>query len=154
MDDQSDMRKMSPRGRFFMSLPFFFVGCFTFALVFGWIPAAPNTIHAPLWVLAAVATVFLLAGVLILLVENERLARLRNLVTWLFVVCLAIPFNWIAFGEGERHFSGSNSFLGFMSSSTPGETEGRIVFGFFAVLMDLLVLLVPVRALFRKRRED
>jgi hypothetical protein len=78
---------------------------------------------------------------------------LRNLVSWLLVVCLAIPFNWVAFGAGERHFSSSSSFLGVTSGGAPGETEGRIVFGLFAILMDLMVVLVPLRFL-KKRKPD
>lgn len=150
----ADSTPMSPRARFFMALAFFFFGGFLFSFVFGWIPKSPSPTPTPTWVLAAAASMFSLAGVLILLIENERLAWLRNLVSWLLVVCLAIPFNWVAFGEGERQFSGSSSFFGFTSSGAAGETEGRIVFGFFALLMDLMVLLVPLRALFGKRDKD
>ncbi len=137
-----------------MSLGFFFFSGFLFCFVFGWIPMQPSSSPTPLWVVVAGAMFFFFAGVLILLIESERWAWLRNLVMWLFVCCLAVVFNWVAFGEGERHFSGSSSFMGFTSSAATGETEGRIVFGFFAVLMDLLVLLVPLRALFRRRREE
>jgi FtsH-binding integral membrane protein len=147
MDESDDTRKMSPRARFFMALAFFLFGGFLFSFVFGWIPKSPSQTPTPTWVLAAAAAMFSLAGVMILLIENERLAWLRNLVSWLLVVCLAIPFNWVAFGAGERHFSSSSSFLGVTSSGAPGETEGRIVFGLFALLMDLMVVLVPLRSL-------
>jgi 4-amino-4-deoxy-L-arabinose transferase-like glycosyltransferase len=147
MDESDDARKMSPRARFFMALAFFFFGGFLFSFVFGWIPQSPSPTPTPNWVLAATAAMFSLAGVMILLIENERLAWLRNLVSWLLVVCLAIPFNWVAFGAGERHFSSSSSFLGVTSNGAPGETEGRIVFGLFAILMDLMVVLAPLRFL-------
>ncbi len=150
--NENDGKSMSPRARFFMALGFFFFGGFLFSLMFGWIPARPSP--NPTWVVAAAAMMFSLAGVLILLIESERLAWLRNLVAWLLVVCLAIPFNWVAFGEGERQFSSSSSFLGFASSGAAGETEGRIVFGFFALLMDLMLLLVPLHALFGTRDKD
>jgi hypothetical protein len=150
MDD--DSKPMSPRARFFMSLAFFFFGGFLFSFVFGWLPAGRD---APLWVIAAATSMFSLGGVMILVIENDRLAWLRNLVSWLFVVCLAIPFNWIAFGSGERHFSSSSSFLGITTNGAPGETEGRVVFGFFALLMDLMVVLVPLRMLkSRKSGQD
>jgi uncharacterized membrane protein len=150
MDD--DDKPMSPRARFFMALAFFFFGGFLFSFVFGWMPRSPSPSATPTWVLAAAAMMFSLAGVVILLIENERLAWLRNLVSWLLVVSLAIPFNWVAFGEGERKFSSSSSFLGITSSGTPGETEGRIVFGLFALMMDLIVVLVPLR--FLKNRKS
>jgi len=147
---ENDGKPMSPRARFVMALVFFFFGGFLFAFVFGWMPAKRET---PVYVIAAAASMFSLAGVMILLIESERLAWLRNLVTWLFVVSLAIPFNWIAFGAGERHFSGSTSFLGMTSNSAPGETEGRVVFGLFALLMDLIVLFFPLRLLKSKKSE-
>jgi len=138
-----------------MALAFFFFGGFLFSLVFGWIPKQSSPNPTPIWVLGAAAMMFSLAGVVILLIENERLAWLRNLVSWLLLVCLAIPFNWVAFGEGERQFSSSSSFLGVTSSGTPGETEGRIVFGFFALLMDLMVVLAPLHLLKnRKSKRD
>lgn len=146
---------MSPRVRFFMALAFFFFGAFLFSFVFGWIPKQPSPNPTPIWVLAAAASMFSLAGVIILLIENERLAWLRNLASWLLVVCLAIPFNWVAFGEGERQFSSSSSFLGATASGASGETEGRIVFGLFALLMDLMVILVPLHLLKnRKSKRD
>ena len=150
---ENDSKPMSPRARFFMALVFFFFGGFLFSFVFGWIPRSPSPSATPTWVLAAAAMMFSLAGAVILLIENERLAWLRNLVSWLLLVCLAIPFNWVAFGEGERHFSSSSSFLGFTSSGTPGETEGRFVFGIFAILMDLMVVLVPLRFLKKQKPE-
>lgn len=151
--DERTSKPLSPRARFFMALAFFFFGGFLFAFVFGWIPMRPTATPTPVWVIVSAAMMFTLSGVIILLIESERLAWLRNLVSWLFVVCLAIPFNWVAFGEGERHFSSSSSLLGFTTSGSAGETEGRVVFGFFAVLMDLMVLLMPLKWLKRKSSE-
>lgn len=153
MNDDEEGKPLSPRGRFFMALAFFFFGGLLFSFVFGWIPTQPSPSPTPGWVLAAAAMMFTLAGVVILLIENERLAWLRNLVSWLLLVCLALPFNWVAFGEGERQFSSSSSFLGVTSTGAPGETEGRIVFGLFAILMDLMIVLVPLRFLKKRKSE-
>jgi hypothetical protein len=147
MSTQLDKKEMSPRIRVLMASAFLFFSGFLFAFVFGWIHAKAD---APLWVIASVATFFALCGILILLMESTRLAWLRNLVSWLFLVTLALPFNWIAFGEGERHFSSSLSVGAVLvSNGASGETEGRIVFGIFAVLMDLMVLLLPLHLLKR-----
>jgi uncharacterized membrane protein len=81
MDEKDDTKSMSPRARFFMALAFFFFGGFLFSFVFGWMPKSPSPTPTPIWVLAAAATMFSLAGVMILLIENERLAWLRNLVS-------------------------------------------------------------------------
>src|SRR5512141_3190958 len=152
--DENDGKPMTARGRFFMALVFFAFGLFMLSFVFGWIPHRPSRTPTPDYVIAGAAMMFIFGGMMILLMESERLAWLRNVVIWLFVVCLAIPFNWVAFGEGERQFSSSSSFLGFTSSGTPGETEGRVVFGLFALLMDLMVLLVPLRALFKRNKAE
>lgn len=91
-----------------------------------------------------------LCGILILLIGSTRFAGLRNLVSWLFLMTLALPFNWIAFGVGERQFSGSLS-LGavLMNNISPGESEGRVVFGIFALLLDLMVFFLPFQMLKR-----
>lgn len=138
---------MSPRARVLMASAFLFFSGFLFAFVFGWLPAKEN---APIWVIASVAEFFALCGILIWLIGSTRFAWLRNSVSWLFLVTLALPFNWIAFGKGERHFSGSLS-LGtvLMNNTSPGESAGRIVFGIFAMLLDLMVLFLPFQMLKR-----
>ncbi len=151
---QKNIADVSPIGRFFMALGMFAIGGFLIGIATGWISVDPSTIHAPLWVLGAAGMVFALAGVMILLAGNERLAWLNNIVIWLFVVCLAGPFNWVAFGEGERHFTQRSSTMGVASSSAASESEGRMIFGIIAVVIDLVVVLVPLWALFKKRKTD
>jgi hypothetical protein len=141
MSIQLDAQEMSPRARVLMAVAFLFFSGFLFAFVFGWLPSKEK---APIWVITSVAIFFSLCGVLILLTGSTRFSWLRNLVSWLFLVTLAVPFNWIAFGEGERHFSSSLSVgTVMMNNTTPGENEGRIVFGIFAVVLDMMVLLLP-----------
>ncbi len=145
---------VSPLGRFFMALAMFGIGGFLLGIATGWITVDPSTIHAPLWVLGAAGMVFALAGVMILLAGNERLAWLNNIVVWLFVVCLAAPFNWVAFGEGERHFTRHSAVTGMASSGAASESEGRLVFGIIAVVIDLVVVLVPLRLLWKRGKKD
>lgn len=147
MSGQLDDREMSLRARVLMASAFLFFSGFLFLFVFGWLPAKEK---APIWVITSVAIFFGLCGTLILLTGSTRFVWLRNAVNWLFLVTLALPFNWIAFGEGERHFSGSLSIgMVVMSNSTPGENEGRIVFGIFALLLDLMVIFLPFKMLKR-----
>jgi hypothetical protein len=142
-------REMSPRERVFMALVFFIFSGFQFALAIDWIHPTDKhgTVlvqHGTNWMLVASAALFAFGGLMILLIET-RYAKLRNLVMWLFVVSLAVLFNWVAFGSGERHF-GSSSSLGSVSSFGKFfEIEGRVIFGAFAVLLDILVLLFPYR---------
>jgi len=48
--------------------------------------------------------------------------------------------SWIAFGPGERHFSGSIGFGGFFISGPASQTLDRVVFGVIGVLIDLFAL--------------
>jgi hypothetical protein len=70
---------------------------------------------------------------------------------------LAVIFNWIAFGPGERRFSGGVALPLFrVSSSRIGEWTGRLVFGAGAILIDLFFVWAVVRGirqLLRVRRE-
>jgi hypothetical protein len=59
------------------------------------------------------------------------------------VAGLGALFGWIAFGPGERHFSGSGAFL--------GATVGRVMFGLVAALAGLMLVLMVVRWFKRQR---
>jgi hypothetical protein len=59
------------------------------------------------------------------------------------VVGLGALFGWIAFGPGERHFSGSGAFL--------GATVGRMMFGLAAAMALLMVVLMVFRWFKRQR---
>jgi len=48
----------------------------------------------------------------------------------------------VAFGPGERKFSGGISFGVIGTGFQPGELFGRTVFGFFAVILDIMAILV------------
>ena len=57
-------------------------------------------------------------------------SRWRDLLATLLVTCFALTFDWVAFGPGERRFTG------FLSN----EWVGRTLFGAFAVLLDVLAI--------------
>lgn len=142
-----DGREMTPTERKWMAAVFVFFGMFMLAMAFGWIKTEPSGEHTPPWVVVSAGMMFNLGGVLILLVDREGVDALRNLVMWLFVLSLALPFNWVAFGEGERHFSGSFSGFGLSIFSASTASTGRMVFGAFALLMDFMVLWPVIRLL-------
>lgn len=57
------------------------------------------------------------------------------------LLAFVLTFNWIAFGPGERQFqTTSSSSWGGKRVSTASETEGRILFGLAALVMDGLIL--------------
>ncbi len=147
-------RELTPTQRLWMAAVFLFFGMFILAMAFGLVKTKPGSVHAPLWVLGSAGMVFNLGGVLVFLVGREGVDTLRNIVVWFFVLMLASPFNWIAFGAGERHFSSSVSGLGVSSINATGESTGRMVFGFFAILMDWILVWSLFRVLRGKTAFD
>lgn len=150
----SSHRELTTTERKWMAAVFLFFGMFILAMAFGWIKTRPGSVHAPLWVLASAGMMFNLGGALIFLMGREDVDTLRNIVVWFFVLMLALPFNWIAFGEGERHFSSSVSGFGISSISAAGETGGRLAFGFFALVMDWILVWSLIRTLRGKTAFD
>jgi hypothetical protein len=59
------------------------------------------------------------------------------LLATLLVTCFALTFDWVAFGPGERKFSGSFSFGIAATGFQPGELFGRASFGVGAVVLDI-----------------
>jgi hypothetical protein len=74
---------------------------------------------------------FVFAGILMALPPEHR--KWQTLLATLLITCFALTFDWVAFGPGERKFSGSIMGFGFI----PGELLGRTFFGFFAVVLDI-----------------
>ena len=74
---------------------------------------------------------FVFAAILIGLPPHYT--KWRNLLGALVITCFALTFDWVAFGPGERRFTGNIGGIGFI----PGEMMGRISFGVFAVVLDV-----------------
>jgi hypothetical protein len=74
---------------------------------------------------------FVFAGILIGLPPQYQ--RWRSWLATLVVTCFALTFDWVAFGPGERHFTGNINGIGFV----PGEMMGRVFFGVFALVLDI-----------------
>jgi hypothetical protein len=81
-----------------------------------------------------IALMFVFAGILLGL--PPQYAKWRSLLAKLTMTCFALTFDWVAFGPGERHFTGS--FMG--SGFIPSEFIGRAVFGAFAVVLDICAI--------------
>jgi hypothetical protein len=76
---------------------------------------------------------FVFAGALL---ASPPESKWRSLLATLVITCFALTFDWVAFGPGERTFTGSIMGIGFMS----GELFGRIAFGFFAIVLDIIAV--------------
>jgi multisubunit Na+/H+ antiporter MnhB subunit len=107
-------------------------------------PGGPRNQHAPFWLVFCIGACFLLAG-LALFIQTfghadqsgklpagaPRWMKLAQfLICFTIFACFALIASWIAFGPGERAFSGS-----FVVSDAHGNGfVGRIAFGFGAIL--------------------
>jgi hypothetical protein len=122
------------------------------------IPGGSSNLHAPLWLVFCVGLAFTLAGVALFIqaighgnADGElpaaapqwlRIAQFLAALT-IFVLFAAIA-SWVAFGPGEREFSGTVTIGGHAS-----DLAGRIAFGFGAVITWLSALAFGVYG-FRK----
>jgi len=79
--------------------------------------------------------VFVFGGLLALLP-----AKLQLPLAALMVTSLAVLFDWVAFGPGERHFTSSLGGAGASVTWASGEFAGRAFFGVFALLMDIAAI--------------
>lgn len=147
----ADLRDIRPSTGLFMGALFLLAGLMILFVALGWIMVDPETIHAPRWVLGILGGVFGLTGVAILYyglinamgVEDptgrEGADEKFSVVGWLLGLVIAggmaTVASWVAFGPGERAFSGSVGVGGLaIGGSAQSETLGRLVFGFGAVL--------------------
>jgi len=126
------------------------------AVAFGLIQLEPSRTHAPLWIVGAIGVSFAAMGLVLLLDGIEALKRIRGWLAFVFLIAFASVFNWVAFGPGERHFTSRSSFgvgpVGVSSASSGDELGGRIAFGVFAVLLNLLIASPLILWLWRRVR--
>ncbi len=108
----------------------------------------PESVHAPLWVIAAAGTVFFLAGMMIILqgIAGPGAEQI-TLYKWLqyclvlgMLISFAAIFVWVGLGPGEREFESSVSIgpIGFISRGS--EFIGRCLFGGFGIILGIIVL--------------
>jgi hypothetical protein len=109
------------------------------------VPGGPKNLHAPLWIVMCAGLVFFLAGAAIILqvmgganAQGELPAQTPlwiRVVQYLTGVAIFASFamigSWIAFGPGERAFSGS---MGPVEGNV-GATIGRTAFGIGAIIV-------------------
>lgn len=98
-------------------------------VIHGAVHADPITADSLMGVPAGLMFVF--AGIFMAL--PPRYKQWRNLLATLLITSFALTFDWVAFGPGERKFSGSFVGIGFV----PSEFFGRASFGVGAVILDI-----------------
>jgi len=117
------------------------------------IPTDPRSLDAPRWVVAASGLTFFLAGVAMMVMPGAS-AGARGQVSWLgfllvfgILGSMAAIANWIAFGPGERQFSGTISIPFIAITSGSSEWTGRIAFGVGAVILDVMLVILTYGSL-------
>lgn len=113
----------------------------------GVIPVDPSSVHAPGWVIVLCGVVFALGGVMAWTNGAGFSEAWSTGLALVFMLCFAAVFSWVAFGPGERGFSGSGSVGPVSVGGGSGETVGRIAFGFGAVLMWVFVAAIFAKLL-------
>lgn len=133
---------------------FICVGAFIFLMSLDIIHVPDEDINAPRWVLTAVGLTFALAGVMVMLNglksgfgDHPIFKWAYNFVLLLFMIFFAAPFNWVAFGPGEREFSSSTSVGAVSVTQSGSEFGGRLAFGLGAILMDILIVYLIYRVI-------
>ena len=77
---------------------------------------------------------------------------MNHALALLLMICFASVFSWVAFGPGEREFSGGASAGGVGVSGKVGAGAGRFAFGIGAVMMWVIVAAIASKVL--KRLKD
>jgi hypothetical protein len=124
------------------------------------VPGGPKTLHGPLWIVLAAGVVFLLGGIAVALQDAagadldtgelpKDAARWVRVAQYLIGVtifaCFGLIGSWIAFGPGDRAFSGTVPV---------GTTLGRIMFGIGAVIVWLGLIAYAVSGARKLRKSE
>jgi hypothetical protein len=137
----------TPKSRYFIGAAAMAGGAYFVAVGAGLlpIPGGPANLHGPLWLVLCVGLAFFLAGVAIVIQtlghanDNGDLPAgapfwirlLQYLIGLAIFACFGLIGTWVAFGPGERHFSGTLPF----ADPAANAAIGRIVFGIGAVIV-------------------
>jgi len=114
-----------------------FMGVLIVCLLIGVFPVSRGSESAPSWVLASIASVLILGGILMIIPQSTP-AFIRAILGFGTLVLAAIVCNWTAFAPGV-HYTSEVS-LGAVSVSGEDQIGGRIVFGLVALAVDALFI--------------
>jgi hypothetical protein len=128
----------SRRAALFVGFAALVAGLLPLAIALGWFAIPPSKLQAPTWIVGIAGAFVDLAGLAILV--PERFPRVRGMFAGLAVTALAVVFDWIAFGPGDRESGALLSLDRFIATTPSNENAGRAVIGLFAVLVSLLAV--------------
>jgi len=125
--------------------------------------ADATTLDAPKWIGVAFSLMFFNAAILIISLDAKfnALGEIGWFAYFQASLLISIPllfallFNWVAFGPGEREFSGGVTIPFFaFSFGRANAILGRIVFGIVALIMDIFIGVSIVAVIAHALRKD
>ncbi|HKJ27509.1 MAG TPA: hypothetical protein VJ965_07720 [Anaerolineales bacterium] len=149
------MNKNNNQVNLWLGLLFAAVGALIMLVSLDVIHSPEENFHAPRWVVLVAGMSFFGAGVYAslsdprfdVLKEEAWFRFLLGIALAVMPISLLVVLNWVAFGGGEREFSGSVSVPFFsISTENSGQIMGRCVFGSAAVISDLVLIFFLVKA--------
>jgi hypothetical protein len=142
---------LSTAGKWCFALLFWVAGGLVIALAMDWIHAPPENFHAPRWVVGVAGLVFFAGGFAPLVNASDKNSWGSSTLVLVVVAGMASVFNWVAFGDGPRQFSGGMSLGGIGTPTPVSAAGGRIAFGIGAVILDMILLGILWQFVRRKR---
>ena len=133
--------------RIFMGGVVVLIGLFVLALALGWVPVAPDSLHAPRWMIGAVGAFFLWIGLVFITTSPETGESPHPLVMAIGVTLFAAAFDWMAFGPSGGECVGPT--IQFGTISLTHEESCRLAFGTMAVLLDVAAAGLWIQGLWR-----
>lgn len=122
-----DVRSLSKRSRITWGLFCIALGCFPISIALGLLPVDPDTVMAPLWVVAGAGIAFVIAGLMILLANYPRA---NDLLAGILCMLFGVMGIWVSLFSSSDGFSGGLFFLSYEQNVT----LGRWVFGLGALI--------------------
>jgi hypothetical protein len=111
-----------------------------------WKPAGKLPVDAVAVLIASLGLAF--AGAT--LAAPERRAGVKAWTGMLMVTSIALLFDWVAIGSGERHFTSALSANAAVGPHQLKEMSVRVLFAIGAVLFNLMALWAWMRVLWRR----
>jgi hypothetical protein len=158
-------RPATPKQKIFIGVAVGLIGVYFLLVGLSALPL-PSKLNGPIWMVLCIGLVFFLAGIAVIIQGighgNDRgelpagapewMRALQYTIVGVMFAAFAMIASWIAFGPGDRSFSGSVPLWGSI-----GAFIGRAAFGFSAIILWLCTLgfvIAGMRRLLRGRPDS
>lgn len=137
----------APLAGLLFGVPLLAMGAFIGGIGLGWVECDPASLRAPRWLICACGAVFAAGGAGVLATALGYGRRATPAIAAFALAGLLVVCHWIAFADGERQFTSTQYGAGLeVQRNAVDERTGRTAFAFAAVSVDVLLVLVALRA--------